>query len=157
MKFNFKNYQESKTKIYLKKSNFLMLTTGANKNSLNWRVFEQHLKKLKLKYYKTYNKIIKKALSNSIYKNFKNSVSSTFFLLHLKKLKSTASFKSSILNTLTYGLLLNVLLIKLNEKIYTVKQIKQMSSFCYEKNIAIIQQFLITITKIPKTLKTTHQ
>lgn len=66
MQLNLKNYQTSKTKNYLKKNNFLLLSIGANQNSQNWLTIEQGLNKLKLSYYKTYNNNTKKILKNSI-------------------------------------------------------------------------------------------
>jgi hypothetical protein len=79
MKFNLKTYQEQKTKQYVKNSKFILFSINANQKSQNWIVTEQELLKLKLKYYKIYNKTTKKIIKNSIYSNFVNIVGSTFF------------------------------------------------------------------------------
>ena len=52
MKFNYKNYQVSKTKNYLVQNSLILLAYSANQNSLNWIFTEQGLSKLNFNYYK---------------------------------------------------------------------------------------------------------
>lgn len=79
MKFNFKNYQISKTKNYLLKNNFILLSYSANQNSLNWLLKEQGLYKLNFNYYKIYNNITVTLIKKTIFKNFLQIVNSSFF------------------------------------------------------------------------------
>merc|ERR1712087_922445 len=85
MQFNLKNYQNLVIKNTLKKKNLLFFTLNTNKDSQNWLTSEQNLHKLGLTYTKTYNNIATKILENSIFRNIKNLINSTFFMLKQKK------------------------------------------------------------------------
>jgi hypothetical protein len=151
MQFNLKNYQNNKTKNILKKSNFLFFTIGANQSSQNWITLEQSLYKSKLIYHKTYNTITIKVLKNSIFKNLKATIKSTFFFL--KPIQSRRTLiKANILNALNF-IQFTTLILKLNKKSYAVQQLNTINSFHYKKNISIMYQFLITTLKSSKILK----
>ena len=154
MQFNLKNYQNNKTKAILKKSNFLFFTIGANQNSQDWIPLEQSLCKLKLLYKKTYNNITIKFLKNSIFKNFKATVKSTFFFLKPSQ-NGKVIIKAKTISTLNL-IKFTTLILKLNKKPYTVKQLSTINSFHYKKNMSIIYQFLITTLKSSKMLKKKH-
>ena len=153
MQFNLKNYQNDKTKNILKKNNFLFFTIGANQNSQNWIALEQSLYKLTLLYNKTYNKITIKILKNSIFKNFKTIVKSTFFFLQPVQNRKTI-IKTDIINALNL-IQLTTLVVVLNKKSYSVKQFSNINSFHYKKNISIMYQFLITTLKSSRIIKKT--
>lgn len=149
MQLNVKNYQTSKTKDYLRKNNFLLFSISANQNSQNWLTIEQGLNKLKLGYYKVYNNNTRKILKNSIFTNLTPLINSTFFVLKPNEKSKTLTKYNliSILNSLSF----TILAIKLNKKIYSLPQAKNISSLDYKKNISVMYQFLLT------NLKTTHQ
>jgi hypothetical protein len=151
MQFNLKNYQKIKIVSTLKKNNFLLFTLGANQNSQNWIVTEQNLHKLTLAYTKTYNNTATKILQNSIFKNLKNSINSTFFFLKPTKNKKTL-IRSNIVNTLNTIQFLTLTL-KLNKKVYAAYQFKTVNSFHYKKNVSIMYQFLATTLKLPLASK----
>jgi hypothetical protein len=142
MQFNLKNYQNDKVKNILKKNNLVLFTLGANQNSQNWMILEQNLYKLSLSYTKTYNNIAKKILENSIFKNLKNSINSTFFFLKPKR-NQRMVIKNSTISSLN-SIQFTMITLKLNRKIYSAFQLQKIHSFHYKKNIAVLYQFLTT-------------
>jgi hypothetical protein len=146
MQLNLKNYQKNKIKYILKKNNFLFFALGANQNSQNWITLEQNLHKLTLTYTKTYNNVATKILQDSMIRNLKNVINSTFFFLKQKEKNERAVLKNSIINTLNSNQF-TVLTFKLNKKIYTIPQFETINSYHYKKNISIIYQFLLTTLK----------
>lgn len=144
MKFNFKEYQREKTKQYLKNNNFILLSVNANQKSQNWITLEQGLYKLKLNYYKIYNKTTKKVIKNSTHKNIANMISTTFFFLKPKNNKIL--IKTDIFNLLNF-ISFTLLGIKLNKNIYSTLQSKNIISFHYKKNASILYQCIITNLK----------
>ena len=150
MQLNFRNYQKIKTKSILKKNNFLLLTIGANQSASNWIALEQNLHKLNLDYTKIYNNVTTKILRDSIAKKLKNAINSTFFFLRYKK--TTKLIKSNCLNEINQSKF-NVVTIYLNKKLYSVSQLKKINTFHYNKNIAIIYQFLSTTLKASTRFK----
>ena len=148
MQFNFKNYQSKKVVTYIKK-NFLIFSIGANQNSKNWLLIEQNMQKLNFKYYKTYNNVGRKIIKNSIYKNFKHTLYSTFFFI---KKKNKNTIKKNDITTLHFSLF-PIINFKLNKKIYSIKQCEKISSFNYKKNVLILLQFIVTNSKLYYSLK----
>ena len=149
MKFNLKTYQENKTKQYLKDSKLVVLSTNANKKSHNWVITEQELLKLKLRYYKIYNKTTKKIIKDSIYSNFVNIIGSTFFFL------KPANNNEIQIETKMFPQKLDftTLAIKLNKKVYAPAQLKTIQSFYYKKNVSVLYQFLLANLKSSYFLK----
>lgn len=149
MKFNLKTYQENKTKQYLKDSKLVVLSTNANKKSHNWVITEQELLKLKLRYYKIYNKTTKKIIKDSIYLNFVNIIGSTFFFL------KPANNNEIQIETKMFPQKLDftTLAIKLNKKVYAPAQLKTIQSFYYKKNVSVLYQFLLANLKSSYFLK----
>lgn len=150
MQFNLKNYQILKTKQSLQKNNFLLFSIGANQNSQNWVAVEQSLRKLNLSYYKTYNNTAIKTLKNSVYKNSLNIVNSTFFFLKPQR-NSILLTSNHLINTLN-SILFSVLAIKLNKKVYTITQSKNIRSFYYKKNVSVMYQFLVMNLKFSHSI-----
>ena len=140
MRFNLKNYQILKTKQYLKENNFLLFSIGANQSAQNWINIEQGLHKLKLNYYKIYNNVTLKIIKKSIYKNSLSIINSTFFFL--RPFSNQLINQKNLLNSLS-SVFFNILSIKLNKKIYTISQSKNITSFNYKTNVSIMYQFLI--------------
>jgi hypothetical protein len=150
MKFNLKEYQRQKTKQYLKNNNFILFAINANQKSQNWIVTEQGLLKLKLNYYKVYNNTTKKTIESSINSNAINIINSTFFFLQPKN--SKVSIKANIFNFLN-SIFFTVLAIKLNKKIYSITQSKNIISYNHKKNVSLLYQFLIINLKYTYSTK----
>ena len=126
MDFNLKNYRVFKVKTYFKKCNFFFFFHSIKVISNEWVAIEQYLKKLKLKYYKIFNGTTRKTIDNSIYKNFSKLISGTILFVE-------PQFKTTVLNLnlLEKELkpLFALLSIKLNDKIYSVEQLKNFKVF----------------------------
>lgn len=147
MKLNFRNYQNIKIKQDLKKNNFLLFSIGVNQSAQNWINVEQVLHKLKLNYYKTYNNKTRKIIKNSIYKNLFNIFNGTFFFIKPKLNSKQKLVNNTVLKNLS-SILFTIISIKINNKIYTIPQLKNINSFVYKNNIKIIYQFLLTNLKL---------
>lgn len=148
----FKNYQNLKIKHYLKNNSILLLTNGINQKATNWVKFEQGLKTINLKYYKPYNKISRKIIKNSIFLNFTNLINGPFFFLSIRNRKIL--FDNKILKKETLKFLkLQLLALKLNKKIYSIKQIQKLNSLIYKEVISVFYQFLLINLKFSQCLK----
>jgi hypothetical protein len=64
-----KNYKKIQIKNYLKNHSWLFITNSINQNSQNQILVKQKLTKLKINFYKTYNRLTKKLFQKSLYKN----------------------------------------------------------------------------------------
>lgn len=139
----FKNYQNIKIKNYLKNSSLLLFSNGINQNSKNQILLKQELKKLKITYYKIYNKLTIKIFKTSIYKNLAKIIYSPVFFLTLKQ-KNFNILTTKYLEALKFS----ILGIKLNKKIYLIKQIKNIKSTNYKAGISIFYQFALIHLKL---------
>ncbi len=158
MQFNFKNHQASKTKKYIVKNNIILFSNGANQSSSNWRLTEQELYKLNLNYHKIYNNAAIKVIKNTIFKNSQQIVNSTFFFLTLKQ---NNSIKLLLNKSLIFKSLQNIKFtlcsMKLNDKIYSIPQLKNIYSLKYNISIKMLYQFLVTNLKLSYTFKFKNQ
>nr|UXN44323.1 hypothetical protein [Haslea karadagensis] len=139
MHFELRDYQFLKVKQYLKQK-FLLFSNGASQTSTNWLAIEQSLSKSNLKYYKVYNKIALKVLTNSVYNNIKQVIKGTFFFLKLDG-NTNLLTKQQLFKKLK-SVFFTLLSIKLNNKIYSIVQIKKIKSLNYKSNMSIFYQFL---------------
>ena len=147
---NSRNYQNFKIKSYLINNELLFFLNGNNQTRGNWLQIEQGLKRLKLIYYKIYNKLLIKSFSFSIFSNLNKLVSGPFFLIKLDQffLKMTLSLVEDLKK-----LFFNCLVIKINNKIYSFLQFKNLRSFSYINNTILLYQFLLTNLKMLSMLK----
>jgi hypothetical protein len=143
MDFSLKIYQRLKIKYYLKTINFFFFFHGAFLNSESWIKIEQTLVNNKLKYYKVFNTLMVKTLTCSIFKNLTTLLHGPIILisshdetLTLKKLKNINP-------------LINLLCLKLNNKIYSKKQIKNIKKLSYIDNVFIFHKSMKTLVKMP--------
>lgn len=132
MDFNLKNYRIFKTKKYLKNSEFFLLYHAPKLNSKEWIKIEQELKKLNLEYYKVFNGTTLKTMNNSIYKNFTPLISG--IVIFIKPIEKFTELDLQILNKNLKSFFV-LLAIKLNNKIYSIEQIKNIPGFSYNKNM----------------------
>ena len=125
VKFTIKTYKLSKIKKHFKKSHFFFLyNTITPKNNIKTT---QELKKLDLKYYKLYNTLTRQTLKNSIYQNYQPLING---LVMLVLPRTTIN-----LNTLAHlNDIVTLTGIKINNKIYSTKQINPFIKFEYVKD-----------------------
>nr|YP_009495565.1 ORF156 [Nitzschia sp. (in: diatoms)]AWQ64295.1 ORF156 [Nitzschia sp. (in: diatoms)] len=130
MDFNFKTYQIVKLKKYFKTNNLFFLFHSAKLNLTKWSLIEQNLKKLKLNYYKPLNKTTVKTFKSSIYKNFDSNIVG-FILFISPNYKTMELNLQSLIKSLKS---FSFVSIKLNNKIYSVSQLKGLNDLSYKKS-----------------------
>jgi hypothetical protein len=146
MDFTAKQYKTEKTKNFIKQNNLFIFFNGVNRNSNEWVIIEQELKKVNFNSYKIFNKTSKTTLNNSIFLNTSSLVNSMTFLL--KPLINTKEINKNIIVNKFETLIFALLAIKINNKIYTKSQIKNLLTLNYKDNKLLLYKFLITNTKI---------
>lgn len=140
-----KNFNTIKIKKYLKNYSLLIIANIQDQNSKNQKLIKQELNKLKINYYKNCNKVTKKIFTKSLYKNFINLIYNPFCFIYLKQNIIT-------LATLKYlkNLKFIILGIKLNRKIYFLKQLEKLKTLSYKNEFSILYQFLLINLKLPQ-------
>lgn len=146
MQFSSKTYKILKTKNYLKENDLFFFFNSISQNSNDEIIIEQNLKKVNLNYYKIFNKTSKPTLNNSIYKNSNELINS--MTLFIKPVFTSIELKKSNLLNCFEPLLFNMLAIKLNSKIYSITQLKQIITFNYTDINYLLFQFNTTNFKI---------
>ena len=130
MKFSLKTYKYFKSKHYFKTTNYFFFLQGISLNDRNIIEIKQNLINHDLKSFKIFNKITIHILKNSIFKNLIVLVRGPIILLY------TNHNKNLMFETLkTIHPLINVLGLKLNNKIYSKKQIENLKNTSYRTNI----------------------
>ena len=132
MDFNFKIYKLMKLKKYLRKSSLFFLFDSVKLTKKKWTVNEQNLKKLKLSYYKPSNKITIKTFRSSLYKNFNFTIIGFILLISSCHTKTELKLFSIVKSLKPSFILVSV---KLNNKIYSIAQIKRLDNLSYNKNV----------------------
>jgi hypothetical protein len=145
MEFSSKDYKTSKTKQYIKTTKLFFFFTGIDRNSNDWILTEQNLNNLKFNYYKVFNKTASQTLQNSIYNNVKPVINGITFLI--KPASSSGVVSKQMLVNNFEPLLFIMLAIKLNNKIYSTKRLKNVSSLEYSENKLLLYQFGLTNLK----------
>ena len=132
MDFSLKSYRIFKIKNYFKNSEFFLIYHAPKLNSTEWVKIEQDLKKLKVNYHKVYNGTTLKTMSDSIFKNFTSLICGIVIFI-----KPTEKLTELDLKNLNKSLKPSFVLlaIKLNNKIYSVDQLNNISSLSYNKNM----------------------
>ena len=129
MSFNLKTYKLLKIKNYFKKINFLFFFQGTSLNKTNRIKTEQLFNKEKLKYFQILNSLTIKVMKNSILKNLTPLIHGSILLVHTNRKKLTLKKLSNI------SILINLLCLRLNNKIYSKNQIKNLKKLSYIENI----------------------
>ena len=151
MKFNYKDYQVSKTKNYLVKNSLVLLAYSANQNSSNWVFAEQGLFKLTFNYYKIYKNTTVKIVRKTIFKNFLQIINCAFFLLETKQINNKLLINQSLLIKNFQKIQFNIHSFKLNNKLYALPQLKKINSLEYNNSIKTFYQFLVIYLKYSYT------
>lgn len=143
MSFNLKDYKWLKIKYYFKKVNFFFFFHHAALDNENWIKVEQAFFDYKLQYYRVFNSLILNVLKVSIFKNLTTLIHGPIILLNSKIDKLTLKKIND------NAVIINLLCLKLNNKIYSNKQIKNLIEFSYEKNIYLFYKLLNHFVKKP--------
>ena len=140
-----KKYQTTKINSYIKINTFLLFFLTNKSKNISWKKNEQTLKKLKLTYYKTINKIVLRKFKNSIYKNFTTLISGVILLVTTTDKKRFEKFEK-IKKTLQSNF--SLISVKLNNKIYSVDELKKISYLSHTQNLFIFYQSLERFLKV---------
>ena len=143
MDFNLKTYKHLKIKYYLKTINFFFFFHGASLDSESWTKTEQALVKNKLKYYRVFNALMTNTLSCSIFRNLTTLLHGPVLLINSNHQKLTSKKLKNI------NPLINLLCLKLNNKVYSKKQIKNIKELSYIKNISIFHRSMKSLIRTP--------
>ena len=138
MKIKIKDYKLSKIKEYYKNEKILLIFDTSNLNSKTWLTIEQNLKNLNLKTYKIFNIIKIIFLKTTIFKNLHTIINGPLKLISLKKKKSKIDLKTLIDKIKNFKLST----IKLNNKIYSQSQVKNIKLLNYRTNVHIFNKTL---------------
>ena len=149
MDFNSKKYKIIKTKKYFKNNNLFFFFNSTKLKSSEWLLIEQELKKLKLKYYRILNGTALKTVGNSIFKNYSSLISGVVILIK-PRLKSTLFNLNNLQKELKS--LFSLVSVKLNNKIYSIKQLENFNQFSYKQNMFSFYQTLERYSKITYTI-----
>ena len=148
MQISSKNFKALKTKNYIKENNIFFFFNSVYKNSYEGIIIEQNLKKSNLNCYKIFNKTSKTTLNNSIHKNYYELINSMTVLI--KPILTSIEFKKYSLIQCFEPLLFNMLAVKLNNKIYSNYQLKEIITTNYKDLKLLLFQFNISNVKLLK-------
>ena len=149
MRIKTKNYKLKKTQFYYKNKKVLFLFDTYNSNTRNWLNVEQKIKKSNFKYYKILNVITKNFLKKTIFKNFSITINGPLKLIYLKNYNKVINIKKLEKNIFSGFKLCTI---KLNNKLYSRSQIKNIEVLDYKNNMYKFKKTLESFLKI-NTLK----
>ncbi len=141
MSFNLKDYKWLKIKYYFKKVNFFFFFHNIALDNENWIKVEQAFFNYKLEYYRVFNSLILNVLKISIFRNLSTLIHGPIILLNSKIDKLTLKKIND------NAVIINLLCLKLNNKIYSSKQVKNLIEFSYKKNIYLFYKLLNCFVK----------
>ena len=123
--------------------NFFFFFHGASLDNESWIKTEQTLVRNKLKYYRVFNTLMIKTLKCSIFKNLITLLHGPIVLINTNNVELTLKKLKNI------NPLINLLCLKLNNKIYSRKQIKNIKKLSYIENVSIFHKSMKTLIKMP--------
>jgi len=143
MTFNLKTYKRLKIKNYLKKINFYFFFHGCSVNNINWIKIEQLLSAENLKCFQIFNTLSINILKNSIFENLTKLIHGPIVFIHAKNNKLILKKLDEISGWI------NLLCLKLNTKIYSKKQIKNIKKLSYIENVRFLYESIQFFVKMP--------
>ena len=143
MDFNLKTYKCFKFKYYFKTVRIIFFFHGTSLNNENWLEIEQVFISNQLSYLRIFNTLINKSMQDSTFKNLSNLIHGPIVLLRGTNVKLSMSAIKNI-NPLIY-----LLCLKLNNKVYSKAQIKNVKQLSYLKNIFTFYKLLHVYVTMP--------
>jgi len=140
-----RHYKINKIKNYIRTNQIFFLFNGITLKFYDWILIEQAFKNMNFKYYKIFNKTATKTLNNSVYRQIRTTINGiTFFIRLVANVKSLT--KKLLFNNFE-PLLFSLVVLRINNKVYSSKQLKITCSLNYETNIILKYQYNITCLK----------
>jgi hypothetical protein len=144
MKLNFKNFNKNKIINFFKNKPFFFIYQNTNTNCVKWTKTEQKFSKLKLNSSKFKNNLMVLFLNKSIFKNLTPVVNGPIILLDFKQDNKVDLSANQIENLDNLFFFLSL---KLNNKLYSRSQIKNLSTLNYKQNVKIFSNSLKNVLK----------
>ena len=141
MDFNLKTYKHHKIKTSFQQFNLLFFLHSPfidNKTSIKTN---QKLLKFKLQHYKISNKLFNNTIKNSVFTHLTVLIHASIILVN--------SSQSITFTQLTKINPLTLLGLRLNNKIYSKKQLKKLKKVSYIQNVLVLHNSIRTIIKLP--------
>ena len=138
MEFKSKHYKLKIIEYYIKKKRLFFLFDTTDLKNDTWLEVEQTFKKSGLKFYKFNNTGIKLILKKTTLKNLNPVINGPLKLVYFENKKK--DLKSTILQQSRYNF--QLYLIKLNNKIYSKLQLKNLNFFNYKTNLFLLKKSL---------------
>jgi len=154
MKFNTKSYKVFKIKHHFKKVKFFIFCHGTNSRISEWLNVEQDLVRSQLSYYRSYNSLTKKSIRDSIFKNLTKLANGPLFFVSVYKERRMSQALTKIVSV---NKLLTSMCIRMNDKVYSVPQLINISTLDYITNIVIFRNLLNGMLKTPYKTFTPRQ
>ena len=142
MDFNLKTYKHHKIKTSFQQFNLLFFLHSPFLNSKISIKMNQKLLKFNLQHYKVSNKLFNNTIKNSVFTHLAVSIHASIVLLHSSQSISSYTQLTKI-NSLT------LLSLRLNNKIYSKKQLKKLKKISYLQNVLILHNSIKTFIKLP--------
>lgn len=143
MTLNLKKYKIYKIKNTLKKNSLVFFFHITNLNSTNNKKIEQNHFINNIKCHKLYNTLTKYAINSSIISNLNIVINGSVCLIYYKK------NTTDIQKLLKLNKKLPFICLKLNKKLYSFNQVKNLPTLNYNQNIKIFNKTLTNLLKSP--------
>ena len=141
MKFNKQYYNLEKIKSCIKNEKLFFIYDTSDLNQKDWLDIEQNFKKSNLKFYKFNNVSIHIFLKTTIFKCLHAVINGPLKLVYLKNKEKP--FKTlNDYQTQSYKQNFQFYLLKINNKIYSSLQLKNLKKFNYKTNLFNLQKNL---------------
>jgi len=141
-------YKKNKTNYLFNKTRFFFLFHITSNNFANQVIVDQNCKKNGLRYYKLKNSLAKIQTKISIFKNLINLFIGPMFLISTQKNFSLQKI---------YNQQQDIMAIRLNNSIYSISQLKNLSTTNYmltfQKFISFLKLYLVFSTKLLANIK----
>ncbi len=140
----FKNYKTVKLSHFTKLEDLFFVAQSLNKNSKNSLHINQKLYKIKIKYFKTANKSAFLTFNTSVLKNYLLIYKNLIIFLKPKSIKLQ---KKNFLIQNFIRLKFNLLLVKINNRIYSSSTNKTVYFLVYKNNFILLLSHFVIINK----------
>merc|ERR1712078_748029 len=142
MDFNLKTYKHHKVKTSFQQFNLLFFLHSPFLDNKTFIKTNQKLLKFKLQHYKISNKLFNNTIKNSVFTHLTVLIHASIILVNSPQSIPTFTQLTKI-NSLT------LLGLRLNNKIYSKKQLKKLKKVSYIENVLILHNSIKTFIKLP--------
>lgn len=146
MKFSTKSFKVFKIKHHFKKAKFFIFCHGTNSSIYEWLNVEQDLVRSQLSYYRSYNSLTKKSIRDSIFRNLTKLTNGPLFFVYTYKERRMSQ---ALTKLIAVNKLLTSMCIRMNDKVYSIPQLTNISTLNYITIFVIFRSLLDRMLKTP--------